>query len=139
MRAALVLTVVAAFGAGCGTSRATIPATTAATPPNYSLTLTSRCLVQHGAKVGRVRPLDTRLRALRDLAQRNSIQADFKTGRVGLAFSKSEADAKLLVELLTVPNDPYVLVRRANVVLIYKRAQKRAFTTAVSCLRAPEG
>ena len=106
-----------------------------ALPPHYSLAGTSRCLVRHKAKVGAVVPSDRRLRALRDLAQRNSIQAVFDTGRVGLAFSRSESQAKLLVELLTVPKDPYVLVRRANVVLMYKPAQKRAFTTTVACLR----
>jgi len=110
----------------------------AATPVMYSLDATSRCLAKHGAKVGRLRPLDTRLRAMRDLAQKTSIQADFKKGRVGLAFATSESGAKLLVELLTVPRDPlkYVLVRKGNVVLMYRSAHKPAFTAATACLRA---
>jgi hypothetical protein len=103
---------------------------------SYSLSATSRCLLRQGATVGRIVPLDRRLRALRDLAQRNSIQAVFGKARVGIAFARSQSQAKLLVELLTVPKDPYLLVRRANVVFLYKLAQKRAFTAAVSCLRA---
>jgi hypothetical protein len=133
-RIGLSLAVVAALAAGCGGTSGASTKTAAA--PIYSLGPTKTCLVKRGAKVGRVKPLDTRLRAFRDLAQRNSIQADFKTGRVGIAFVKSEADASLLVELLTVPRDPYKLVRRSNAVLLYKPAHKRAFTAAAACLRA---
>jgi hypothetical protein len=82
-----------------------------------------------------VKPRDSRLRALRDLAQRTSLEADFKSGRVGIAFSKSAADAKLLFELLTVPKDPYRLVRRNNAVLMYKPAHRRAFNVTVGCLK----
>lgn len=108
---------------------------TGTTPPTYSLSATSKCLARHGAKVGPVKPRDSRLRALRDLAQRNSIEADFKAGRVGIAFSKSTDDAKLLVELLTVPKDPYRLVRRNNAVLLYKPKDRAAYSVAVACLK----
>jgi hypothetical protein len=123
----------AVLGATAGAATATTDAATA----TYSLRATSRCLAAHGAIVGRVRPLDSRLRSLRDLAQRTSIQAEYKTGRVGLAFGTSESGAKLLVELLTVPKDPlrYVLVRRANVVLMYRTKHKAAFRSAQACLR----
>jgi hypothetical protein len=91
--------------------------------------------VSRGAKVGAVKPRDARLRQLHDLAQKNSLEANFKSGRVGFAVSKSESDARLLAELLAVPRDPYKLVRKANVVLMYRPAHRKAYTLTVACLR----
>ena len=136
---ATLATLAAVLAAGCGGATGTATATRAEAtkpPPHYTLTATSRCLKRRGAKVGPVRPRDSRLRQLHDLAQRNSIEADFAFGRVGLAFSKTVDDAKLLVELLTVPKDPYRLVRRGNAVLLYRPTHRRAYAAVLACLPA---
>lgn len=101
----------------------------------YSLSASTRCLEARGASVARVRPLDTHLRRLRDLAQRTSREARVGKQSVGLAFARSEAGAELLVELLTVPNMTYRLAQRSNVVLMYKPASRAALADAVACLR----
>ena len=127
----------AALAAGCGSATATTATSKETRPPRqYLLATTSACLKRHGATVGRVRPRDSQLKQLHDLAQRNSIEADYESGRVGLAFSKTVDDAKLLVELLTIPKDPYRLVRRGNVVLLYKPAHRRAYAAVLVCLPA---
>jgi len=124
-----------AAAAVLGATAASAPATTERAAAVYSLGATSRCLAAHGAKVGVVRPRDTRLRQLHDLAQKTSIEADFKSGRVGIAFSKSESDARLLLELLVVPKDPYRVVAKANAVLMYKPLHRKAYAVALACLR----
>jgi hypothetical protein len=101
----------------------------------YAMAPTRRCLVKLGAVVGRVRASDARLRALRDLAQRNSFQAMLGGRTVAMAFGRDVAAAQLLVELLTVPRDPYRLTRRANVVFLYRPRSRQAFSRAASCLR----
>ena len=126
----LAVAAAAAVAVGCGAS-----ASSEATSAHYTLAATKRCLVAHGAKVGPVRPHDARLRQLHDLAQKTSIEASIKSGRVGIAFSKSDSDARLLVELLVVPKDPYRVVAKANAVLMYKPAQRKAYAAALSCLR----
>ena len=127
----LVVATAAAVAAGCGASSSR-EATASA---HYTLGATKRCLVAHGATVAPVRPVDSRLRQLHDLAQKNSIQAVSKVGRAGLAFTKSDSDAKLLVELLVVPKDTYRVVAKANAVLMVKKTQPKAYTLAVGCLR----
>lgn len=120
--------VVVGYGAGASSE--------ASGSANYTLTATKRCLVAHGAKVGPVRPVDSRLKQLHDLAQKNSIQADLAVGRAGLAFTKSDSDARLLVELLVVPKDAYRVVAKSNAVLMVKRTQPKAYVLALSCLRS---
>lgn len=123
---------------GCSAEAAPVanPTSPAVTKP-YSLGATSRCLRRQGARVGRVAPADARLRAVRDLAQRTSIQAKVAGGGgvVALAFTKTAADGRLLLDLLRVANDPYRLVRRHNVVLMYRPKAQRTFALALRCLR----
>jgi hypothetical protein len=136
IRASLVLATVA-LSLGCVVSAAGAPtATVTGKPVRYELGPTSRCLKQRGARVRSVQPQNSRLRSFRDLAQKNSIQAELRKGVVAIAFTTSANSAKLLVELLRVPKDPYRIVRRENAVLMYRPAAKGAFTTAASCLRA---
>src|SRR6266540_3472901 len=127
MRAALVSAVVlASVAAGSGgASPSATKNTRVVSAPHFSLEATSRCLVRRDAKVGRVLPSDQRLRALRDLAQRTSIQVKLPTGLVGIAFSKTASDARLLAELLVVPKDPYRIAVRGNALLMYKPASRK--------------
>jgi hypothetical protein len=85
--------------------------------------------------VGPVRPSDTRLRALRDLAQKTSVQARVGRDVVGLAFTRTASEAQFLAELLEVQKDPYRLSRRRNVVLLYRPAPSGARTAVGACLR----
>ncbi len=113
------------------------PATTATRPePRYSLAATVACLQSRGAVVARVRPVDTRLRALRDLAQRISRVARVGSGTLGFAVARDSGQAQVLAELLAVPDDPYRIAVRGNVVLMYRPSSRRAFAVALSCLRA---
>jgi hypothetical protein len=134
--AALLASAAVLAGYGTGEAASTAPATTVEKNPAYALAPTSRCLKSRGAKVGAVQPRDERLRALRDFAQRRSVQAVLQKKVVGLAFLKSPAEARIIAELLKVPDDPYRLVRRGNAVLMYKPSAKKTFDAAVSCLRA---
>lgn len=127
--AAALMVMLGAIGTAAGSTVAT-PTRTA-----YSLAATTRCLEANGASVARLRPLDTQLRQLRDLAQRTSREARFGGQSVGLAFVESESGATLLVELLTVPNTRYRLDRRRNVVLMYRPQARAAHDRAVGCLR----
>lgn len=136
----LVLASVALLLAGCGdgrgarTSAGTGAATTPTPAPNFTLSATRRCLAAHGATVTNVRPTDSRLKAFRDLAQRNSLEAGTARGSVAIAFATSDGNAELLAELLRVPKDSYRIVVRRNVVL-YARKRSRAVTTGLACLR----
>lgn len=107
----------------------------AASAPLYTLAATKRCLVAQGARVTSVRATDVRLKALRDVAQRNSIQVTSSKGTVGIAISRSPSDAALLAEVLQVPRDPYHVVLRRNALLMFRSASKRAFDAAAGCLR----
>ena len=100
------------------------------------MTATTRCLVRKGAKVSPVPRTNARLRALHDLAQRNSIQAKIASHAVGVAFTKSVSAAGLLAELLAVPKDPYHVVLRRNALLMFRPADRPAFDAAVACLRS---
>ena len=82
-----------------------------------------------------VRALDSQMRQLRDLAQRTSREVRIGTRSIGLAFTRTVGDATILVELLTVPNDVYRIVRLRNVVLMYKPVARPAFAAASACLR----
>jgi hypothetical protein len=110
------------------------PTSTTATPPPppYALGPTRRCLEAAGFAVAPVRPSDPRLRALRDLAQRTSLQAGRDGRTLGLAFG----DAELLASLLEVPNDPYRLEVRRNALLMYRPLAKREAAVLRSCLRS---
>jgi hypothetical protein len=76
-----------------------------------------------------------RLRALRDLAQKTSIQARVKGAVVGLAITRSAAEASFLYELLQVPRDPLRLERVRNVVLLSPKRPVAARLVVISCLR----
>lgn len=114
---------------------ATAAGISAASSVVYTLTATKRCLVEKGATVTPVRGTDARLKALHDLAQRNSIQAVSPKGTVGIAFLRSARDAAQLAEILQVPRDPYHVVLRRNALLMFRSRSKRAFDAAVACLR----
>jgi hypothetical protein len=105
----------------------------------YSLGATTRCLEARGAVVEAIRPRDSRLRALRDLAQRTSQEARIGSKVVGLAFLPTAERAQLLVELLTVPRDPYRVERRTNVVLLARPRDRGAAAIVVGCLRGGSG
>ena len=101
----------------------------------YLLGPTVACLKARRVAVTVIAPRDTRLRAMRDLAQRTSRQA--RSGRqvVGLAVGRTTNDATLLVELLRVPKDPYRLERLGNAVLLYRPVAAQLRTIVRSCLR----
>lgn len=120
-------------GAPASPPAATGPSTTA--PPVHAMAPTAVCLEMSGATVGKVLPRDERLRALGDLAQTNSVEATIDDGLVGMAFAASPADAELLAELLRVPDDPYRIVTKDNVVLMYEPAAEPALRKSVDCLR----
>jgi hypothetical protein len=100
-----------------------------------SLTRTVTCLRHRGAVVGRVKPGNRRLRALRDLAQKTSVQVTLRRVVVGVAFTRSTSDATLLFELLRVPNDPLRLEQRRNVVLVSPKTASAARSAVLNCLR----
>ncbi len=100
-------------------------------PARYALGPTRSCLEERGAAVSPIRPADPQLRALRDLAQRTSLEVRFRGETVGLAFG----DAKLLAELLRVPDDPYLVDVRRNAVLMYRPSARAEARVVQSCLR----
>jgi hypothetical protein len=101
----------------------------------YTSVSTSRCLEQRGVTVTEVQPANSRFQALRDLAQQSSLQASVGDESAAIAFTKGAAEAKLLDELLRVPDDPYVVVVEKNVVLLYDPMKDGAFRAAMECLR----
>jgi hypothetical protein len=113
---------------------ATHAAGTPSTPP-FAQQATVACLKSHGAVVSRIRVTNRRLRALRDLAQKTSIQARVKGAVVGLAITRSAAEASFLYELLQVPRDPLRLERVRNVVLLSPKRPVAARLVVISCLR----
>jgi hypothetical protein len=108
-------------------------ASAAETP--YSLRATVACLHQRGGVVGPVRPTNRRLRALRDLAQKASVQVQMHGAVIGVAFRASAADASFLHEILQVPNDPLRLEQRRNVVLLAPKNAPAARSAVIGCLR----
>jgi hypothetical protein len=94
------------------------------------------CLVRAGGRVGPVVPADARLRALRDLAQKTSMQVRIRGVVVGLAFQPDAASAGLLAELLRVPRDPYHLNRRGTVIVLAPRRAPSVHTTVLACVPA---
>lgn len=132
---------VLALLAGCGQEQelSTGAGRTAVGPPasaRYVLEPTAACLDARGAAVAPVRPRDDRLRALGDLAQRNSREVFVDGQLVGVAFVASEPDAELLADLLRVPGNPYRITIEENVVLVYQPAAAPALPTVVNCLRS---
>ncbi len=101
----------------------------------YSLAASVRCLNHAEGKVTPVRRMDRRRIALSDLAQHGSREVRFGRRSVLLAFTRGTAEAALLREALVVPEDPYVLGVRSNVLLMYRPADVAAFRRAVRCLR----
>jgi hypothetical protein len=102
----------------------------------YSLSGTARCLKSRGAIVAPIRPRNSRLRALRDLAQKTSREVRVVRKIVGVAFLPTAGRAELLVELLTVPKDPYRIQRRNNVVLVARPSDRSAAAFVLGCLRS---
>lgn len=109
--------------------------TTPSSPPAYRLGSTVTCLKGYGLVVTAILPKDQRLRAMRDLAQKTSRQARSGRNVVALAFGRTKNDATLLIELLRVPNDPYRVERRRNVVLLYAPEAENLRGTVRACLR----
>jgi hypothetical protein len=101
----------------------------------YASGPTSRCLEQHGVTVTELQPTNTRFQAVRDLAQRSSLQASVGDQSVAIAFTNGAAEVKLLAELLQVPDDPYLIVVEKNVLLMYDPMNDAAFRAAMDCLR----
>jgi hypothetical protein len=93
------------------------------------------CLRRAGRSVAPVRASDPQLRVLRDVAKQASFQVRFRRHVIVLAFGKSVADAELLEELLMMPQSRYTIVRRGNVVVLYRRGQSAALTSLAGCLR----
>ena len=102
----------------------------------YSMQATARCVTHAGGKFGPVRRTDTRRIAFSDLAQRTSREARFGRRSFLLAFTRGTAEARSLRETLVVPDDPYVLRVKSNVVLMYRPADATALRKTVRCLRS---
>lgn len=134
---------VAALAVGCGessssgsetphetgteqtTGRVTVSAT------RYSIARTRTCLENVGLAPGPVEKTDSRLQALADLAQRTSFSVHTSGKVVALAFG----DVLLLSDLLAVPNDPYRIETRGNVLLMYRPDARRQASLVRGCLR----
>ena len=102
----------------------------------HTQTETEACFRNRGASVQTLRPLDAQLRALRDLAQRRSVEVHLDGALMGAAFAPDVAGAELLVELLQVPNTQYEIARRGNVVVLYRPGDDSAFQVVSACLRS---
>lgn len=102
----------------------------------YALEPTKRCLEDRGLAVSEVHPGDDRLQALRDLAQRNSVQVGAGDDAVGIAFAASSSDAHLLAELLTLPDDRHRVITKENVVLVYRQRSQATLRSTTECLRS---
>ena len=78
-----------------------------------------------------IRPADPQLRALRDLAQRTSLQVRVQGETFGIAFG----NGKLLAELLRAPDNPYVLEVRGDALLVYRPVARAWAQVVRACLR----
>lgn len=101
----------------------------------YRKAPTVACLRQEGVAIAPIKPIDRRLRALRDLAQKTSWQARKGSAVVGASLSRNADDAQFLLELLRVPRDRYRLVARGNAVLLYLPAASGLAAVVRGCLR----
>jgi hypothetical protein len=106
-----------------------------AEPKKYSLTPSARCLNHAGGKVSAIRRTDRRRTAVSDLAQRGSREVRFGPRSVLLAFTRGTSEAEFLHEALVVPNDPYMIRVKSNVVLMYRPDDVAAFRRVLGCLR----
>ena len=97
----------------------------------FALAPTRRCLSSKGAEVSVIRSANSRLRALGDLAQRTSISVVLDGRILGLAFG----DARLLESLMRVPDDPYLLEVRRNVLLMFRPSAGTQAKVIRGCLR----
>lgn len=129
--ASLLVSAAVAVGSAESSTRSA-PATTASV---YRLNPTVSCLKGRGVAIRVIDPVDRRLRAMRDLAQKTSRQARKGKQVVGLAFGRTTNDAILLVELLRIPKDVYRLERKENVVLLYRPTASNLRSTVLACLR----
>jgi hypothetical protein len=127
-----IVTVAVLVAQGCAEPK---PALSSKPPDPYSLRASVTCLKQRGAIVTSVKPTNHRLRALRDIAQRTSVQIRIGRAVAGLAVGKSTSEGALLYELLQVPNDPLRLERRRNVVLLSPTWARAARLTIIDCLK----
>lgn len=118
---------------GCNTTSGgnTASTTTAAAPPQYALAPTRRCLLAKGALVSRLRATEGRLRELASFAQKTSYTVRLDGRTVALAFG----NAGLLAELLNVPDNPYRLEVRENVLIMSLPAARAQAREVQSCLR----
>jgi len=98
----------------------------------FALEPTRRCLRSNGAEVSVIRSADSRLRALGDLAQRTSISVVLDGHIAGLAFG----DARLLESLMRVPDDPYRLEVRRNVLLMFRPSARTQAEVIRGCLHS---
>ena len=102
----------------------------------YSKAATKQCLKAAGRTVSDVRRVDSRRMAFRDLAQRTSLEVRFGKRWIALAFTPSAAHAAFLRDALRIPNDPYTLRVRGNVVLMFDADGPLSQLAAVErCLR----
>ena len=135
---AFATVIVAGAGAGVAAHTAVSSATrsgSADAAPVYRKAPTVSCLRQKGIVVAAIKPVDRRLRALRDLAQKTSWQAKKGSRVVGASINRSVDDARFLLDLLRVPNDRYRLDSRGNAVLLYLPAASSLATVVRGCLR----
>lgn len=130
----LVLLILIVATAGCNTtSDGDQASTTTATPvPRvYALAPTRRCLLDKRARVAPLQAEEGRLRELAAFAQKTSYEVRLDGHTVALAFG----NAGLLAELLTVPDNPYRLEVRGNVLLMFLPRARAQATEVRSCLR----
>ena len=118
-----------------GSAESSTRAAAGKTDTVYRLAATVSCLKGRGLAIRTIDPADRRLRAMRDLAQKTSRQARSGKSVVAFVVGRSASNATLLVELLTVPKDPYRLERKDNVVLLYKPTAVGLRSTVLACLR----
>jgi hypothetical protein len=95
---------------------------------------TLACLRATGTSVKPLEATDPELRALRDLAQRKAFRVQASGRRLALAFGRDVAGGQLLEELVTVPNSSYAVVRRGNVVVLYRRGEPAALAVLADCV-----
>lgn len=129
-----LLLVLAMLLTGCSTTSGASTTSTTLTmaPPRYAFAPTRRCLLAKGALVSPLRAKEGRLRELAGFAQRTSYAVRLDGRTVALAFG----NAGLLAELLTVPDNPYRLEVRGNVLLMFLPRARAQATEVRSCLRS---
>lgn len=143
---ALVAALLLALVVGCsgesaektGAETTTAPNVSASSNPAavpYPLAPTLACLRRHGLIAEPLRPLDSHLRALRDLAHRRAFQIRVGDDFVAMAFGTHVANGELLEELLTVPANPYLVERRGNLVIVRRAHAPSAYRAALACFQ----